>query len=346
MWLCTDDWKIYYSSDCGKNWILQFDDSTKTIFFNYIKFFDNNKGIALGDPISSDKPALVLKTFDGGRNWICVNDSFLVGCYSRDQFYPICFLNPDVGYFAASKLGTGGGKLYKTTDGGIHWAELSFPGNRIFMLKFYDEDLGFAYADKLPNQDELYRTIDGGKSWEKMNIQTKSVHHDIEFIPGDPSKVWLTDYYSIYFSADTGRTWVKQNLGDGDLKGRNIEFIDSLTGFLLCDYGKLYRTLNNGGNITWIVEKSGDLKSFNLFQNYPNPFNPITKFEFTIPEYGLVTLKIYDVLGKEIETIVDEELPAGTYKFQLNPKGLASGVYFYRLKAGRFVETKKMILLQ
>jgi len=96
------------------------------------------------------------------------------------------------------------------------------------------------------------------------------------------------------------------------------------------------------------IEKSPDLWSntFQLKQNYPNPFNPATNFEFRISDFGLVSLKIYDILGNEVATIVNEELPAGNYKYQWNADGLASGVYFYQLKAGHFVETKKLILLR
>ncbi len=96
--------------------------------------------------------------------------------------------------------------------------------------------------------------------------------------------------------------------------------------------------------------------SFNLQQNYPNPFNPSTKIKFTIPSVGAyyntpVTLKVYDVLGNEIATLVNEEKPAGTYEVEFNGRGLIhqtlpSGIYFYQLRAGNFVDTKKMILLK
>jgi hypothetical protein len=94
---------------------------------------------------------------------------------------------------------------------------------------------------------------------------------------------------------------------------------------------------------------------FSLSQNYPNPFNPTTTIKFTIPlspllggdgRGGLVTLKVYDVLGNEIATLVNEEKPAGSYKINFNAANLPSGVYFYQLRAGRFVDTKKLILIK
>ena len=85
---------------------------------------------------------------------------------------------------------------------------------------------------------------------------------------------------------------------------------------------------------------------FELSQNYPNPFNPSTTFRFQIPVQNYVTLKVYDILGNEIATIVNEQLPTGSYKYQWNASCLASGVYIYRLQAGNYVNTKKLILMK
>ena len=85
---------------------------------------------------------------------------------------------------------------------------------------------------------------------------------------------------------------------------------------------------------------------FYLFQNYPNPFNPTTKMDYSIPRASFVTLKVYDILGREVATLVNEEKPAGNYEVEFNGKGLSSGVYFYRIQAGNFVSTKKLVLLK
>jgi hypothetical protein len=92
---------------------------------------------------------------------------------------------------------------------------------------------------------------------------------------------------------------------------------------------------------------------FTLEQNYPNPFNPVTTIRFSIPnvtlsgvEGSLVTLKLSDVLGNEVATLVNENLDAGNYEIDFNASGLASGIYLYKLQTGSFVETKKMILLR
>jgi len=91
------------------------------------------------------------------------------------------------------------------------------------------------------------------------------------------------------------------------------------------------------------IENEVDYK---LYQNYPNPFNPTTSIRYELPLDGVATLKIFDILGQEIETIVNEFKNAGGYEIDFNATGLPSGIYFYQLQAGSFVETKKMVLLR
>jgi len=101
------------------------------------------------------------------------------------------------------------------------------------------------------------------------------------------------------------------------------------------------------GNYTGIEDEAiSTPKVFTLKQNYPNPFNPSTTIKYEIPKLSFVTIKIYDVLGNEVAALVNEEKPVGTYELNWNAANLPSGVYFYRLQAGNFVETKKMILLK
>jgi len=108
-------------------------------------------------------------------------------------------------------------------------------------------------------------------------------------------------------------------------------------------------TLSLINQLTGIGEDQGSLlspKSYNLAQNYPNPFNPVTTIKYSIPKTSNVLIKVFDVLGNEITILINEEKPVGTYELNWNAANLPSGVYFYRLQAGSFVETKKMILLK
>ena len=115
--------------------------------------------------------------------------------------------------------------------------------------------------------------------------------------------------------------------------------------------GIILKTTNGG--VTFVEEEKIDEvpKEFLLSQNYPNPFNPTTKIKYSIPIVGTqravsVLIKVYDILGNEIETLVNEEKSPGTYEVTWNAAGLPSGVYFYQLRTGSFIDAKKMILLR
>ena len=96
------------------------------------------------------------------------------------------------------------------------------------------------------------------------------------------------------------------------------------------------------------TKQKGQLpKSYALYQNYPNPFNPNTTIEFDLPKTAEVTLKIFNILGEEVATLVSDRLSAGSYSYEwTRTGGIASGVYLYRLQAGDYVETRKMVLLR
>jgi hypothetical protein len=132
------------------------------------------------------------------------------------------------------------------------------------------------------------------------------------------------------------------------LHGIGLYFIVS------CELGGYHITLNgciiNGVQYGTIVRikniNTGIPAEFSLYQNYPNPFNPITKIQFALPKNAFAKLIIYDVLGREVETLVNEQLAHGTYEVSWDATNYPSGVYFYRLTAGEYIETRRMILIK
>jgi hypothetical protein len=99
--------------------------------------------------------------------------------------------------------------------------------------------------------------------------------------------------------------------------------------------------------ITSVEEIPGEVPAeYGLSQNYPNPFNPATTIEFSVPEAGFVSLRIYDLLGKEMKTLVNDERAPGSYRVTFEASDLPSGTYFYTLRAGSHTQTKKMILMK
>ncbi|QQS38198.1 MAG: T9SS type A sorting domain-containing protein [Ignavibacteriales bacterium] len=160
--------------------------------------------------------------------------------------------------------------------------------------------------------------------------------------------------YWVYRSTNGGENWGLINTGMGEDR-YVLSLLASNDGYLFAglDYYGMYRSVNRVTDIE--IEESVSPGKFYLDQNYPNPFNPSTTIRYTIPldvrsEMREVSLKVYDVLGNEIATLINEEKPAGEYEVEFNPASSirypASGIYFYQLKAGDYIQTKKMILMK
>jgi len=193
----------------------------------------------------------------------------------------------------------------------------------------------------------IIRTTNGGIDWGDTSIALSKIGNDIEFINGNPALIWATDYNYLYFSKDTGKTWTKQVVVGTGLTARDIEFVNETEGWVLCDK-YIYYTDNLGGFITDVDKEKPDNfpKDYSLLQNYPNPFNPTTSIKYSLPEQQFVSLKIFDILGKEVATLVNENKPAGNYEMNFDASNLTSGVYFYQLRAGSFAATRKLILMK
>ena len=132
---------------------------------------------------------------------------------------------------------------------------------------------------------------------------------------------------------------------DFDNDGRT-DIAISAVGFGSAD--SLFVLYNLGGGTVGIDEQETEEipTTFSLSQNYPNPFNPTTTIKYSIPNAGLVTLSVFNILGEQVKTLINQEMSAGNHTVQFNASGLASGIYLYRIQAGSFIQTKKMILLK
>lgn len=351
--VATNRGRILQTKDGGVHWDIQFENNELTEFMNYIEMFDANNGIAMGDGFNNK--ALIIGTKDGGLNWVNLNDSSFGG-YSFDIWRMIDFVNPNIGYFCASSVSTTGlvtNNLFKTENGCTDWEFLE-TNNKISTLKFFDKDHGIILTS---SGKDCKRTLDGGKTWENIPFNFTDRGNDIEYVDNDYQNVWVITQHKVFFSSDFGDTWTQYPFSE-DIWFYDIHFTDQNKGWLLTTDG-IYVTQNNGGYIT-DVESNKIINNFDLYQNYPNPFNPTTTIKYEIPNVAYskvgdsqifnssrnVQIRVYDVLGKEIATLVNENKPVGEYEVTFDASELNSGVYFYQLKADNYIETKKMILLR
>jgi len=132
----------------------------------------------------------------------------------------------------------------------------------------------------------------------------------------------------------------------GSMQGENsifsICFVNPELGWLTADFGRIAKY----SNATSVEDDLNDKIDFSLEQNYPNPFNPSTRINYNVGEPGLVQLKVYNILGVEIATLVNEQQNSGNYTVEFDAERFSSGVYLYTLTAGRFIDSRKMILLR
>jgi hypothetical protein len=213
------------------------------------------------------------------------------------------------------------------------------------------------------NTGNILSTQDGGITWvfvfEPPGGGTPKALNDITFF--DTESIWAVganDFIypgfdwdgTILFSNDSGENWSGQGVFSNPLNA--VDFISSTSGWAVGDSGTILYTINGG--VSFIDDETTQPTEFILSQNFPNPFNPSTVISFQLPVVSNVTLKVYDILGNEIATLVDDFKPAGRYEVEFNAAALPSGVYFYQLKAvdpstgsgQAFMQTRKMILLK
>jgi hypothetical protein len=192
---------------------------------------------------------------------------------------------------------------------------------------------------------------DGGNTWiQKQNPDTLRRNlYDIDLLS---NYGWVVgDKGLILKTADSGETWIIDTDWLTSNKLLSVHF-----GGGGGEFGPALAVGENKTALIWPVVVSVDdeptfVDNFQLYQNYPNPFNPITKINYSVPSVGAyrntpVQLKVYDVLGNEVVTLVNEEKPAGDYEVEFDGTGLTSGIYFYQLRAGDYTDTRKMILLR
>ena len=155
------------------------------------------------------------------------------------------------------------------------------------------------------------------------------------------SRIVMTYYSKGNLESRSYDVWRSDHWG---LSAEYFSFYDYYGNLFEFGYNKM--TFYYSNPTTAVIDITSDILDFRLSQNYPNPFNPSTIINYSLPHSGLVQLKVYDLLGREVATLVNKEQTKGNYKINFNASNLTSGIYFYKLQSGDFSEMKKLILLR
>jgi len=238
--------------------------------------------------------------------------------------------------------GTQNGGVFLSTNNGISW---SLPSNRLSKEIVYA--LGVEGTTLFAGTGEgVFLSTDNGTSWTAAGLSNAIV---------SALAIWGTNIFAgtiytgvsnggIFLSTDNGTSWTAVDTG---LTNTNISS-------LAISETDLFAGTNGSGTWRRPLSDMTDVKlsqseipaHFSLSQNYPNPFNPSTAISFDLPLRSFVSLKVFDILGREVSTIASGEMEAGSYTLQWNAANMSSGVYFYRIQSGSFEAVKKMMLLK
>ncbi|HLF15371.1 MAG TPA: T9SS type A sorting domain-containing protein [Bacteroidota bacterium] len=316
---------IYRTTNGGLNWVNQ----TGTVDGANGIFFLNN---VIGWFVSG---GYIYRTTDSGSTWRIrrvLSDIWLTNIF---------FINPDSGW-AGGYQG-----IYRTIDGGLSWHRTDSSDVQYIIddLVFVNSITGW-FVTEQPSR--IFRTDDGGMSWVEQShplsiySYPKSVYFETE------SEGWVAGSGfngKILHTTDGGAHWNAMDIPAGnDLRHIEVDSNDNI--WVVGDGGTIMSS--DLGQIVNIEDTnhSANIHHYELFSNYPNPFNPSTTIIYSLPAPGFVTVKIFDGLGREVTTLVNETRQTGQYKETWNSAAFPSGVYFCRLQAGDYHYVIKMVLMK
>ena len=319
----------------------------------------------------------ILKTTNGGENWIAIENG---PAGQGDSYYSVFFLNEDTGWIGSNSLATrkttDGGSSFNnqfiftiprdlffkdamngagcgwgatigtTTNGGNNWnvEQYCTPGlgcEDFYRFSFIDDFTGFVVG----RSGTTLRTTDFGFNWDSVGFVEGNAESMICSRFKSDSIGWAGGTSYLFKSTNGGVSWKRETPTAGYFT--SIYAINDSIVWACGNPGRIWHTKSGGDTTVNITQIGNEIPSgFALKQNYPNPFNPSTNIQFDLPKDGFVTLKVYDVSGREVETLVNEFKKAGSYIAGFNASHLSSGVYFYKINAGGFEETRRMILVK
>jgi photosystem II stability/assembly factor-like uncharacterized protein len=328
--------QIFKTTNEGYTWdSLLLPVSTK---ISHVYFINSNTGFASGRQN-------IIKTTNAGYSWEV--KAFLSMIYI-ERFH---FTDDNTGYACTYNSS----KLLKTTDGGNSWLEILYsPPNYGYGICFTDAITGIIVGGitTVPGSAFILRTTNAGNAWENIFFNNTNAARlcKVSFLNQNTGYITGGGISGtpgiILKSTNAGVSWYEQvsNVNNG-LIGNY--FLNVNTGYAVGYGGTILKTTDGGGIMLAINSESNNIpEQFSLLQNYPNPFNPVTTIKFDLPKDNFVTLKIYDMLGREVAILVNDKLSACTHSLNWNASQFSSGIYFYRIQAGDFRDVKRMILIK
>lgn len=323
---------IAVTNDAGATWQITLN-NTGSPFADYIYSAAFSNGVYLVKNLGN-----IIKSTNLGQTWSIDSTD-----YSGGSFFKMDFIG-NTGFGIPF---TGNQKLMKTTNGGTGWFQTA--ETNASSIYFLSQDLIWANF----GWGENYKSSTGGASWVNADLDFQNIYFQNSLLGAaygylDNNNI---NTQGFYLTQDGGNSWQKLISGGTQFTRHAIDFSSSTVGFL-ADQNNLFSTKKYGLVDSIVTNVQFDIaeipSEFKLFQNYPNPFNPSTEISFQVLEETQVSIYIYDLLGNEIAEVLNELKKPGSYKVNFNSAqyNLTSGIYFYKMTAGKKNQTQKMILLK
>ncbi len=233
--------------------------------------------------------------------------------------------------------GTPDGAIYLSSGG---WNEWKFRGNVGAQVKVIVADS----SDNLyaAGPDGLFKSIDKGETWTKKDSGLTDTYLTSAATDKKGNIFVGSQNGYIYKSSDQGEIWIQKAELSYPIRYILVEPDDE--DIYAAVAGRLFDIKNP--SVTGVKTPKASVRNFLLFQNFPNPFNPETVIRYRLSYCSFVTIKVYDMLGREVKTLINDYKAAGNYSVTFNGSNLPSGIYFYRMQAGSYASTKKLVLLK
>ena len=361
---------LYRTTNGGASWDSVFSYDPNLAWMDAVKCVGTTRDtmIAFGD--ADNDGVMVARSTDAGATWtrltnLPATDSITVaqswiGYYTYGQCMATYGSNIWISLYWGSNVNP---RMLVSTDGGDSWSVHVniLPGGpsydtRLHSINFLNENVGWGVCRGLSSSSTEWavKTTDGGKTWsDTISVDPSRPHNDATprtVIPIPGTNTVFAGGYGIagakgWWSTDGGSTWADLGFPTGATASASIyngSLRTSTDGFAI---GREINLKLSGATAIG-DEGSAQPEGFALSQNYPNPFNPSTTIDYAIPSAASVQLKVYDMLGREVATLVQADQAPGAYSVRFDGRNLSSGVYYYTLKAGAFVSTKTLILLK
>lgn len=244
-------------------------------------------------------------------------------------------------------IGTTNGRVLWTSNGGANWTlETGFAYVSDFAVDKTDDRICYASCGGTSASQKIFKTTDGGENWTHIGSGLpNTAANSIILRNTAPRALFVGTDLGVYMSYNEGVSWSLFNTGMPTVEVFDLKYRETNKILLAATHGRGCFKIDLT-QFTGIQNQNLTAENFGLSQNYPNPFNPATKIKYSIPSAAYVTLKVYDILGNEVETIISGNQTRGVYGVQWDAGKFSSGVYIYKLTAGSYTESKTMLLVK